>query len=97
MNPQGSVPGFMQCATCFAPAVAGILATIEDTVVIIHSPTGCAASFGDINRQYRKKFPKGNGILPNARLVNTNLVESDLVCGIDDKLEKAIEESIRRF
>lgn len=88
---------FTQCADCAAPAILRILSTIKDVAIIIHSPTGCAASFADFNRKYRNELKRRRLPIKNPWLVSTNLNESDVICGIDKKLEDAIDETINKF
>lgn len=97
MVANGDGLSFMQCAGCASPPLAEILATFEDAVVIIHSPNGCAASFTEINRKYKKGCRQRGLPVKNARLVSTNLTEKDVILGIDKKLEQAVEEAVRRF
>lgn len=88
---------FTQCGTCASPTILRVLSTIKDVAIIIHSPTGCAASFADFNRKYRNELKKRRLRVKNPWLISTNLNESDIICGIDEKLEEAIYETINKF
>jgi nitrogenase molybdenum-iron protein alpha chain len=88
---------FTQCATCEAPNISTLLSTIDDMALIMHSPTGCAASFNEFNRNYRIGLEKRGLPIKNANLICTNLIEKDVIFGVDDKLEEAVQEAIIRF
>lgn len=88
---------FSQCAGCAAPAICTVLAMIQNTAVIIHSPAGCASSFADFNRKYKSMLRRQGLPSRNAPLISTNLTEMDVVFGAERKLVEAIREALRRF
>lgn len=88
---------FMQCADCQSPIISNILCTIRDSVIIIHSPLGCASSFIDFNIKFRKGLKKRGLPIENAKFVSSNITESDVVFDVDKKLKQAIDQSIENF
>lgn len=88
---------FSQCASCESPNISTILSTLEDGVLIIHSPTGCASSFIEFNRDYRRGLRKRKLPIKNPNLISTNLGEKEMIFGIDESLEEAVKKAIDRF
>lgn len=58
----------MQCAECQSPIISSILSTIKDSVVIIHSPLGCASSFVDFNLKFKMGLKKRGLPIENAKI-----------------------------
>ncbi|BAH08292.1 nitrogenase component 1 [Clostridium kluyveri] len=85
----------MQCAECQSPIISSILSTIKDSVVIIHSPLGCASSFVDFNLKFKMGLKKRGLPIKNAKLISSNITEMDVILGIDEKLQKAINKAIK--
>ncbi|MHC6180486.1 nitrogenase component 1 [Clostridium sp. JNZ X4-2] len=88
---------FSQCLGCSSGNALCQLVMIQDAVVINHAPIGCSADFQDYNFTNRVGQRKRKLPLKNARLLNTNLKEKDMVYGGIFKLEKTIEEAYKRF
>lgn len=88
---------FSQCLGCSSGNALCQLAMIQDAVVINHAPIGCSADFQDYNFTNRVGQVKRNMPLRNARLLNTNLQEKDMIYGGIFKLEKTIREACKRF
>jgi nitrogenase molybdenum-iron protein alpha chain len=87
---------FAQASMC-AETIAVINATIiQDTVVIQHSPIGCAASQSFTCRNYRDLAARRGWKLENPQSICTNLGEQDMVFGGVAKLEEAIREAWTR-
>lgn len=90
-----SVP-FAQASMC-AETIAVTNATIiQDSVVIQHSPIGCAASQSFTCRYYRDLAQRRGWPLENPQSMCTNLTEQDMVFGGIAKLEQAIREAWKR-
>jgi len=88
---------FMQCADCQSPIISNVLSTIRNSVVIIHSPLGCASSFIDFNIKFKIGLKKRGLPIKNAKLVSSNITESDVIFDVDKKLKNAIDRSIESF
>lgn len=88
---------FMQCADCQSPIISNVLCTIKNSAIIIHSPIGCASSFIDFNIKFKKGLKKRGLPIRNARLVSSNITESDIIFDVDKKLKIAIDKCIENF
>ncbi|NLU07577.1 MAG: nitrogenase [Clostridiales bacterium] len=88
---------FSQCLGCSSGNALCQLAMIQDAVVINHAPIGCCADFQDYNFTNRVGQRRRNMPLKNARLLNTNLQEKDMIYGGVFKLEKTVREAYKRF
>ena len=87
---------FRQCSVCSIPPVLKILSTISGVGIIIHSASGCAASFADIDRSFRFGLKRRGKPLKKAILVNTRLNEMDHVYGAEQKLYTTIVDTIKQ-
>lgn len=88
---------FTQVGTCSSFCATLQLSLIQDAVVINHAPRGCAADFPLFNL-YNRYGQVKRGLKPaNARLMTTNLNESDTIFGAAKKVFEAIHEAHRRF
>ncbi|MDR3516697.1 MAG: nitrogenase component 1 [Azospirillaceae bacterium] len=84
---------FAQASMC-AETIAVTNATIiQDSVVIQHSPIGCAASQSFTCRYYRDLAAQRGWALEDPQSLCSNLTERDMVFGGIAKLEQAIREA----
>lgn len=82
------------CANSIAACQAG---NIRDCVLIQHSPIGCSARNPEFNLAFRAGLER-RGIEPrNINIINTNLLEKDMVFGAAEKLRKAAREAFERY
>lgn len=89
---------FSQAGLCQALPTLGMLLTLPDTAVVVHGSIGCASSgFGsNINIRLRH-LQRGYANARDSVWVSTNLTESDVIHGGEQKLEQTILETIDRF
>jgi len=89
--------GFLQSTGCQLGLTMGIAGTIPESVVVFHGPVGCgssqlsAAGLSAMNQKSR-----GNSIKIQREWFSTNLSESDVVGGGEDKLAATVIEVDRR-
>lgn len=88
---------FSQCATCASVTAICKLAMIRDAAVVNHGALGCAGDFANFNFVNRAGQAKRGRPLRNANLINTNLLEHDIVFGGGEKLREAVREARERF
>ena len=81
---------FSQAQGCQLNLSLAILNTIRDAVIIVHSPIGCGAgnlSFAGTTKSFQKlRDPSAKGLI----WLNTNLDESDVINGGEQKLREAV-------
>lgn len=82
---------------CSEAIAACTAASVQEAVLIQHSPIGCATlqvGFNSFNRHLRAL----HGLpLENARMICTNLREDDMVFGGEGKLEQSIRDAWQRY
>ncbi|MDA8233375.1 MAG: nitrogenase [Clostridia bacterium] len=88
---------FSQCATCASVTAICQLAMIQDAAVVNHAPLGCAGDFTNFNFINRIGQNKRGWRLANARLISSNLRESDTVFGGAVKLREAVRAAYDRY
>jgi nitrogenase molybdenum-iron protein alpha chain len=72
--------------------------SMEDSVLIIHSPQGCAGCVSSANDTFKVgQVHRGISNPQNARIIITNLDETDIVLGGEEKLREAIRLAQRRY
>lgn len=88
---------FSQCASCVSSPAICQLAMIQDAAVVNHAPVGCAGDFPNFNFINRTGRDKRGLSIKNARLISSNLLESDMVFGGASKLREAVNEAFKRY
>lgn len=88
---------FTQCATCASVTAICQLAMIRDAAVVNHGALGCAGDFANFNFIYRAGQAKRGRPLRNAHLINSNILENDIVFGGESKLKAAVRAARERF
>jgi nitrogenase molybdenum-iron protein alpha chain len=89
---------FQQNAGCLLNFYLTVrVATIRDSVMIVHAPVGCSAPAA----LYREVFRRLQAAMPSMpdfdfHWLTTNINEKDVIYGAADKLRYAIEEAERR-
>ncbi|MDR3441172.1 nitrogenase component 1 [Telmatospirillum sp.] len=81
---------FAQAAMCAETIAVSNATIIQGSVVIQHSPIGCAASQSSTCRNYRDLAAQRGWTLEDPVSICTNLTEQDMVFGGIAKLEQAI-------
>jgi nitrogenase molybdenum-iron protein alpha chain len=69
---------------------------IQDSVVVQHSPIGCAASQSFTARYYRDLAARRGWKMEDPKSICTNLGEQDMVFGGVERLEQTIREAFER-
>jgi nitrogenase molybdenum-iron protein alpha chain len=92
---EASTP-FSQASMCAEHIAVTNATIIQDSVVIQHSPIGCAASQSFTCRYYRDLAARRGWELEDPKAICTNLTEQDMVFGGIDKLEETIREAWAR-
>jgi nitrogenase molybdenum-iron protein alpha chain len=88
---------FTQCATCASVTAICQVAMVQDAAVVNHAPLGCAGDFANFNFINRAGQARRGWRLANARLLNSNLDEHDIVFGGAKRLKVAVREAMTRF
>ena len=88
---------FTQTTFCQQWLAIFTLATIRDSVVIVHGPVGCISSLPYINVFNRLGQIHRNGQPANGRWISTNLLEADTIYGGEEKLKEAIRRADERY
>jgi nitrogenase molybdenum-iron protein alpha chain len=89
------IPGIYYGGGCSYMACRGLMMSpIDDILLITHGPTGCGA-FSGINS--RNDTDEGRDELFRGRCFSTNMRESDIIFGGEQKLLSAIEEAVALF
>jgi nitrogenase molybdenum-iron protein alpha chain len=88
---------FTQAATCASVTAICQLAMIRDAAVVNHGALGCAGDFANFNFINRAGQVKRGRRLRNAHLINSNILEDDIVFGGEAKLKGAIRGAYERF
>ncbi|BDZ78635.1 nitrogenase component 1 [Claveliimonas bilis] len=84
---------FHQTQLCQSSLSLSWVDTVSDPVVIMHSPVGC----GGMNMFMRELFFDEPDKLRYVRTINTNLSETDVISGGEDKLREAILYAEEKF
>lgn len=88
---------FSQTTFCQEWLAMLTLATIKDTVAIVHAPVGCSSSLTCINIFNRfGQILRGDEPL-TGKWISTNLKDSDVIHGGAEKLRDAILEADKRY
>jgi nitrogenase molybdenum-iron protein alpha chain len=92
---EASTP-FSQASMCAEQIAVTNATIIQESVVIQHSPIGCAASQTFTCRYYRDLAERRGWKLEDPKAICTNLIEQDMVFGGIRKLEETIREAWER-
>ncbi|HMA96981.1 MAG TPA: nitrogenase component 1, partial [Polyangiaceae bacterium] len=85
--------GFSQAGLCQLLPTLGMLLTLPDTAVIVHGAIGCGSTGFPMNISIRlHHLLRGNPNAKDSLWFSTNLNESDVVHGGEEKLERTILE-----
>lgn len=89
---------FEQGIQCVQVNSVNALASIQDSVMIIHSPYGCSAcgSLAAIERINIYKHHMGDTNGETSRIISTALGEKEVILGGEGRLEETAREAIRR-
>lgn len=89
------IPGIFYGGGCSYMACRGLMMSpMDDVLLITHGPTGCGF-FSGINS--RTDYNSTNKPLFRGRCFSTNMRESDIIFGGEQKLLAAIEEAVELF
>ncbi|MDF2505838.1 MULTISPECIES: nitrogenase component 1 [Clostridium] len=87
---------FSQGSKCSEEMVECQHGNVRDAVMIQHSPIGCGAGQVLCNSLYRNGLAIRGLPVENAKIINTNLDETDMVFGALKKLEQSIRDAFNR-
>lgn len=89
---------FEQGIQCVQVNSVNALASIQDSVMIIHSPYGCSAcgSLAAIERINIYKHHMGDNNGETSRIISTALGEKEVILGGEGRLEETAREAIKR-
>jgi len=88
---------FWQTGACQMSLTLMMAATVQNSVIIMHSPGGCGSMLMAINAQSNKgRVQRGQPTSP-ANWISTDLNEADVIGGGERKLKEAIEYADREF
>jgi nitrogenase molybdenum-iron protein alpha chain len=87
---------FTQANMCSESITVSQAAVIKNSVLIQHSPIGCAARQSFTSRNYRDLSARRGWEVEDPRTLCTNLEESDMVFGGLAKLEQSIRDAVER-
>lgn len=94
----GNNRAFGQSTGCQLMLSMGMAGSIPETLTIFHGPVGCGAALLAMpGLAKQSQLMRGNTDSFGRVWFSTNLSESDIVNGGEDKLESAIREADRRF
>jgi len=88
---------FSQTTFCQQWLAMFTLATIRNTVVIVHGPVGCISSMTYINVFNRLGQIHRNGRPVSGHWISTNLVEADTIYGGEEKLRAAVRNADKHY
>lgn len=84
---------FHQTQLCQSSLCLSWADSISDSVIIVHSPIGC----GGMNMFKREQFFSESDQIRYIRTINTNLNETDIISGGEEKLREAILYAEEKF
>ncbi|MDR0362475.1 MAG: nitrogenase component 1 [Planctomycetota bacterium] len=84
--------GFTQGSICPLLPALGMMASLPETVVLMHGAVGCGSCTHGTNANVRSGHAARRGKPADALWLSTALDEVDVISGGDDKLERAIRE-----
>ncbi|GHU49656.1 oxidoreductase nitrogenase component 1 [Clostridia bacterium] len=88
---------FAQTSFCQMSVATLICFSIKDSVVIMHGPIGCGSQSHMMDFTIRLYGAQRGKQMSNARWFSTNMSESEVVNGGEQKLRETILEADRRF
>ncbi|MDR3310218.1 MAG: nitrogenase iron-molybdenum protein subunit alpha [Oscillospiraceae bacterium] len=88
---------FWQSGSCQMSLTLMMAATVQNSVIVLHSPAGCGSMLGPIGvSSNRGRVQRGLPPTP-ANWLATDLTETDVIGGGERKLREAIEYADREF
>ena len=90
---------FEQGIQCVQVNSMNALVSLQDTVMIIHSPLGCSgcAAFGAIDRLNVYKHHRGRDDAPESHVISSALGEKEVILGGEKRLQETIEKAVARY
>ena len=90
---------FEQGIQCVQVNSMNALVSLQDTVMVIHSPLGCSgcASFGAIDRLNVYKHHRGRDNAPDSHVISTALGEKEVILGGEKRLHETIDQAVKRY
>ncbi|MBQ8679725.1 MAG: nitrogen fixation protein NifE [Treponema sp.] len=90
---------FEQGIQCVQVNSMNALVSLQDTVMVIHSPLGCSgcAAFGAIDRLNVYKHHRGRDDAPDSHVISSALGEKEVILGGEKRLEETIQKAVERY
>ncbi|MBQ8014196.1 MAG: nitrogen fixation protein NifE [Treponema sp.] len=90
---------FEQGLQCVQVNSMNALVSLQDTVMVIHSPLGCSgcAAFGAIDRLNVYKHHRGRDDAPDSHVISSALGEKEVILGGEKRLEETIQKAVERY
>ena len=90
---------FEQGIQCVQVNSMNALVSLQDTVMVIHSPLGCSgcAAFGAIDRLNVYKHHRGRDDAPDSHVISTALGEKEVILGGEKRLVETIDKAVERY
>lgn len=88
---------FWQAGSCMMNGAMMMAATIEKSVIIVHSPGGCSAQMHFLSFQTSKGMARRGKANNPTPWLSTNLTESDVIGGGEQKLQDTILYADKEF
>lgn len=88
---------FTQNGICLLLPAMGIMASIPNSVVLMHGAVGCGSSAHASNAAVRGGNAARWGVVKDATWLSTALTETEVIGGGEEKLIAAIQEADKRF
>ena len=90
---------FEQGIQCVQVNSMNALVSLQDSVMIIHSPLGCSAcaALGAIDRLDVYKHHRGRDDAPESHVISSALGEKEVILGGEKRLEETIEKAVKRY
>lgn len=89
---------FAQGIQCLQYNSVNVLLSLQDTVMVVHSPLGCAAcgALRGIERLNVYKHHMGQADAKESRIISTALGEKEVILGGETRLKETIDEAVAR-
>lgn len=88
---------FWQAGACQMSLTLMMAATVQNSVIVMHSPGGCGAVLTQINIQSNRGRAQRGLPLSAVNWISTDLQEADVIGGGEQKLREAIKYADREF
>lgn len=88
---------FSQQTMCANAIVACQIGNLTDCILVEHAPIGCSANNIKYNITFNIGLARRGKAPQTVNILNTNLLENDMVFGASDKLRRTIDDAYNRY